>query len=237
MYAIENMTTVVRLSTASREKHFHFEDIADKLDFHPCRMSNLRELLSYLTSVSKPPVLITLSDEIVNQPVEVDGKCTLTLGEIVSAIKTILISRFDENTPKIAILVSKPVPKEVIKRYRDAGAHGIIPKVVGFSFQVALKSYEELFNKGESWPLDAIERATPRQSKKQSTDESGMELTERQSQVRKLLCELGLSNKAIARQLNISESTVKIHVGTILKRYGVRNRTQLALAVNNGSRL
>lgn len=237
MYAIENIRTVVRLSIAAKEKHFHFEDIAGKLDFHPCRMSSLRELLSYLTSVSTMPVLITISDEIADQPVDVDGKCTLTLSEMVSAIKTISISRFDKNTTKVAILVSKPVSKEVIKRYRDAGAHGIIPKVVGFSFQVSLKSYEELLNKGESWSLDAIERATPRQSKKQSTDESGMELTERQSQVRKLLCELGLSNKAIARQLNISESTVKIHVGTILKRYGVRNRTQLALAVNNGSRL
>jgi DNA-binding NarL/FixJ family response regulator len=234
---IDNIKTVVRISITAKEKYFHFEDIADKLNFRPCRMNNLRELLSYLTSVLTPPVLITIAEDVADLHRKCSSECLLTLSEIVSAIKVVLISRFDENTPKIAILVNKPVSKKVIKCYRDAGAHGIIPKVVGFPLHVTLKAYEELLNKGESWPLDAIERATPRQSKKQSTDESGMELTERQTQVRKLLCEMGLSNKAIARQLNISESTVKIHVGTILKRYGVRNRTQLALAANNRSRL
>lgn len=58
-------------------------------------------------------------------------------------------------------------------------------------------------------------------------------LTSRQHEVLVLLCHRGIGNKAIANVLNISESTVKIHVSAILKKYGVRNRTQLVLAVNN----
>lgn len=61
-------------------------------------------------------------------------------------------------------------------------------------------------------------------------------LTPRQSQVLKLVCHRGLSNKAIGNILKISESTVKIHISAILRRYGVQNRTQLVLAYNNNFR-
>jgi DNA-binding NarL/FixJ family response regulator len=62
---------------------------------------------------------------------------------------------------------------------------------------------------------------------------NNIKLTSRQNQVLTLVCHRGISNKAIAKILEISESTVKIHISAILKKYGVRNRTQLALAFNN----
>jgi DNA-binding NarL/FixJ family response regulator len=40
----------------------------------------------------------------------------------------------------------------------------------------------------------------------------------------------GLSNKLIGRLLGLPESTVKVHVRRILRRYGAANRTQAALA-------
>ena len=54
------------------------------------------------------------------------------------------------------------------------------------------------------------------------------ELTSRQKKVLKLLAE-GLSNKHIARELQISEITVKAHVSLILKKLGVANRVQAAM--------
>lgn len=45
----------------------------------------------------------------------------------------------------------------------------------------------------------------------------------------------GLSNKRIARELGISEATVKIHVSNVLRKLGVADRTQAALfAVREG---
>lgn len=65
---------------------------------------------------------------------------------------------------------------------------------------------------------------------------STFKLTPRQQQVLRLVCHRGLSNKAIAGILKISESTVKIHISSILKEYGVKNRTQLVLAFNQNLR-
>jgi DNA-binding NarL/FixJ family response regulator len=49
-------------------------------------------------------------------------------------------------------------------------------------------------------------------------------LTPRETQVLELLAE-GLSNKAIARQLGISDQTVKFHVSSISGKLGAANRT------------
>ena len=69
-----------------------------------------------------------------------------------------------------------------------------------------------------------------------TNDDISLKLTPRQSQVLKLICHRGLSNKAIGNILKISESTVKIHTSAILRRYGVKNRTQLVLAYGNNLR-
>lgn len=51
-------------------------------------------------------------------------------------------------------------------------------------------------------------------------------LTPRQMDVLRLLAR-GLSNKAIASELDISESTVKVHIRAIMERTGMLNRTQI----------
>ena len=54
-------------------------------------------------------------------------------------------------------------------------------------------------------------------------------MTPRQTEVLTLLAQ-GLSNKEIARSLEMPESTVKVHVKAILQKLGVKNRTQAAIA-------
>jgi DNA-binding NarL/FixJ family response regulator len=55
-----------------------------------------------------------------------------------------------------------------------------------------------------------------------------MTLTPREWEVATLVAK-GLSNKEIARHLNASEGTVKIHLHNIYTKLGVKNRTVLAL--------
>lgn len=52
-------------------------------------------------------------------------------------------------------------------------------------------------------------------------------LTDQEMEVITLLTR-GLSNKLIARNLGITESTVKVHFKRIFKKIGVENRTQAA---------
>jgi DNA-binding NarL/FixJ family response regulator len=57
-------------------------------------------------------------------------------------------------------------------------------------------------------------------------------LTPRQRDVLELIA-AGLSNKEIARKLNIAEATTKIHIAGLMRALGVRNRTEAAVLVRD----
>lgn len=54
-------------------------------------------------------------------------------------------------------------------------------------------------------------------------------LTEREGQVLRLMA-TGLNNGEIARELVVSQETVKTHVGSVLAKLGARDRTQAVIA-------
>jgi DNA-binding NarL/FixJ family response regulator len=56
-------------------------------------------------------------------------------------------------------------------------------------------------------------------------DQSVEDLTPRELEVLRLMAQ-GLSNRKIAEQLAVNERTIKSHVGEILSKLGVENRTQ-----------
>ncbi|WP_406857274.1 response regulator transcription factor [Alsobacter sp. KACC 23698] len=64
--------------------------------------------------------------------------------------------------------------------------------------------------------------------------EDGPRLSSREVSILRLLIE-GRSNKLIARELDIAEATVKVHVKAVLRKIRVQNRTQAAIwAMSNG---
>ncbi len=62
--------------------------------------------------------------------------------------------------------------------------------------------------------------------------QSTLGLTERQAAVANAVA-LGKPNKIIAYELNVSESTVKVHVRTIMKKLQARNRTEIAFKLHS----
>ena len=62
-----------------------------------------------------------------------------------------------------------------------------------------------------------------------SSEYTAQNLSPRQHDVLKLIVR-GLSNKEIARALNLAEGTVKIHVAALLRKLGVHRRAAAAIA-------
>ncbi len=113
-----------------------------------------------------------------------------------------------------------------------AGARGVIS---GHSAPAAVSHILSLVAAGESVfpaiPQEPAPIARPHDVKGMESDsgeEQNLNLTERQLAVVRLVAR-GLSNKAIARELDIFEGTVKAHLRSVTTKMGVSNRTELAL--------
>ena len=114
----------------------------------------------------------------------------------------------------------------------QAGAHSYLLKTM--TSEVLLKSLEIVMLGGSVFsstvlPLIAAS-ASPVHLVAEEAQPSPVSdlLSEREKQILQGLAR-GESNKAIARRLAITESTVKVHVKTILRKVNARNRTQAAV--------
>ena len=108
-----------------------------------------------------------------------------------------------------------------------AGATGYVPK--SSPRQVLIDAIKVIMNGGTYLPAAAVVALRRAQTADAPPSRSSTpnELTSRQMRVLKLLAD-GLSNKQIARELQISEITVKAHVSLILQKLEVTNRVQAA---------
>jgi DNA-binding NarL/FixJ family response regulator len=131
---------------------------------------------------------------------------------------------------KIVVDVGKDTSYETIKLLQKSGIQGIIPRPCDFGWEECLKGSEATWAGIPYWPRHIIEQLPGAKKKIESLVKPGhIQLTTRQKQIFEMVVDRGLSNKIIARTLNISESTVKLHMGHIFKKYGVKSRTQLAV--------
>jgi DNA-binding NarL/FixJ family response regulator len=89
---------------------------------------------------------------------------------------------------------------------------------------------------GGSYSPRAPYEGSPRKGAAPDIAEAGLpfapKLTPREMCVLELLMQ-GMANKIIAYRLGMSQSTVKVHVHNIIKKLGVRNRTEAAVTARN----
>jgi DNA-binding NarL/FixJ family response regulator len=138
------------------------------------------------------------------------------------------IAEFGKSFPQlpVAVLSSSEAPADV-RRALNAGALGYIPKSAAPQTLLAAVRMVLL---GEVYvPPLMIVADDSADAARDMADLPGpvMKLTERQVAVLKLVC-LGRSNKEIARDMAVSEKTVKAHVTSIFRALNVVNRTQAA---------
>jgi len=154
-----------------------------------------------------------------------------TVNEIVSMISTMNRCIQCSTKMSVGVVVETACRKETIMSLQDADVLGIVPCVQLLGYEKTLLALVDLLQAKRHWPREVTEIITGTVPKRPKP--RGISLTPRQSQVLTLVCNRGLSNKRIAQALDISESTVKIHMSAIFKEYGVRNRTQLVVAATS----
>lgn len=150
--------------------------------------------------------------------------------EFVNMISTLAKCSCKISTARIGVTIEKHATMLFLKELQSTEVAGIVPGMQSYGINRGIDAIKEFIRVGSHWPKTLINEFAEISTKKKS---AAISLTVRQTQVATLICNRGLSNKSIANMLKISESTVKIHISAILKAYGVRNRTQLALAINS----
>jgi len=119
-------------------------------------------------------------------------------------------------------LMSGTAPREVAEAALDMGAAGFLPKTLPAKSLVNAVRFMAM---GEQYaPIDFM-TAVPDTVVANPLAEK---LTPREMDVLAGLCE-GKANKQIARDLNIQEPTVKLHMKTLYRKIGANNRTQAAM--------
>ena len=124
----------------------------------------------------------------------------------------------DHEKCQAVALMSGSAPRAVIKRALNIGAAGFIPKTLSAK---SLINAINFMGVGEKYvPAELLSDAMQAQPKLDG-------FTQRESQMLRGLTE-GKSNKEIARDLDLAEVTVKLHVRTLYRKMQVANRAEAA---------
>jgi DNA-binding NarL/FixJ family response regulator len=118
-------------------------------------------------------------------------------------------------------LISGEASREIAEEALEIGAAGFVPKTLPAKSLVNAVRFMAM---GEQYaPIEFMTAAQEVESNPLAD-----KLSQRELQVLKGLTE-GKSNKEIARDLDLQEPTVKLHVKTLYRKVGAANRTQAAL--------
>ncbi len=151
-----------------------------------------------------------LSPDVILMDLVMPGKdgaeATRTILEDHPDIKVIALTSFKE--------------KDLIERVMEAGAIGYLLKNVG-----ADELAEAIRDAHEGKPTLAPEAAQALIQKTRKPKNQVEDLTPREKEVLQLMAE-GMTNPEIANSLVISNSTVKFHVSSILRKLNVDSRTE-----------
>jgi two-component system, NarL family, nitrate/nitrite response regulator NarL len=142
----------------------------------------------------------------------------LTALEILAIVKS-------ESLSTRLVFFTGSLEQHELLRSTAAGAHGVILKDV--ATEILLDSLHQIA-RGHKLPQPTTEQARAVERSNKAVREKVLSLlTERERQIMRLVSE-GLSNKAIARRLNIADGTIKVHLHNIFQKLEINNRTLLA---------
>jgi DNA-binding NarL/FixJ family response regulator len=225
-----NIKKDVQMTIDDRPTHLYF-------DRDPCKLKITPEIQKHLDAQPRKIVICkkwsdlpSLLDNSVYSICFAESELKYSSAvEIVNMVNTMSKLVNLMHTVTVTMAITKDTRYETIKLLQKSNIFGIIPVHTDFGLDEATKGCAAQWANIPYWPKQILDKLS---GSKRTTDiakPGQIKLTQRQQQILDLIRERGASNKVIAKTLNISESTVKLHVGIVLKKFNVKNRTQLAL--------
>ncbi|HAW46738.1 DNA-binding response regulator [Roseovarius sp. A46] len=130
------------------------------------------------------------------------------------------LARMREQAGCPVAILSGTAPPEVARRALRAGAAGFLPKTL--APRALISAVRRILGGDTFAPCDFLN------SDRDPGAEADIALTARERDVLTGVSD-GKSNKEIARDLSIQEVTVKLHLKTLSRKLGARNRTHAAM--------
>jgi DNA-binding NarL/FixJ family response regulator len=184
------------------------------------RIAGLRALLTdgcerELVMLSEPGALETIGLELVM----VDSSATEHLLELLASFRRL--------RPRIRLLViggdNEP---GFIEQAVAAGARGVLSTQ---ATAAEVKMAVDVVSDGSVWaPRRILSKLLDKATETPPPAAVEVHLTRRELEVLDLLL-LGLSNREIAHALDVEQATVKAHLGRLMRKAGVKNRTALGV--------
>ena len=144
--------------------------------------------------------------------------------------------KIKKKIPDVPVIVTSAMTSDqIVHSVMEAGAAGFIPKDIGRQvFKDAMRDIGE----GKIYLPPGYNRAAhlpaPEDRSVEAISAKIASLSQQQTRILRLICE-GKQNKMIAYEMQLAEATVKAHITALLRRLGVRSRTQAALMVREVS--
>jgi len=170
----------------------------------------IQDALSYLEDGGRPDLIL----------MEFDAECG-------SPMETLRSIRIAAPEAKIVALTTEIAPFSLLEALK-AGISGLLNKDI--SPETFLHSLHLVATGEKVFPIHSAFLINSEESKTSVSwsQPEAPDLSAREVKVLQCLAG-GLPNKLIARELNITETTVKAHVKTVMRKVDVENRTQAAI--------
>jgi len=219
------MTEIAKLVIVDSNRLFR-EGLTRLLDGN--RLEIVKEAYSFVGALrflqsGSPPVDLVLGDPDTDLLRELEA-VRIILRQFSTVKLVILTDRLAPQWPEeplksnVAGFLSKDISAEALKRSLDLVLMG----------ERVTKSAARRTTDGVPTPLGTVTTPDP-------AAELLAKLSGRENQILGCLAH-GLPNKLIARELNMAEATVKVHLKALLRKLNAQNRTQAAiLAIKTGS--
>lgn len=195
-----------------------FKNLGNILGFEAIITNNIRDLFSLVNQDKDVNTIILDIDQ---------NADNIDLIDIINSVNTIRKLQNYNDINIVAYTKNQNIDADTIKKILRTGVKGFAIEG-NLTFDDKVEFLSEILA-GHKYIHKYVKERLNEKLRKKKLPDNEIILTPRQQEVLELVCTRGASNKNIARILHLSESTVKLHMGAILKKYGLTNRTQLAL--------